>query len=588
MYRISGVLPQWELAGNNTATMIGYHTHSVILDGYEKGIRGFDEKLAFEAMKKRVQDIGYYKDLGYIPADKEGGSVSEVMEYSYNDWSVSRMAKILNKEEDFHDFSYRAQFYKNMFDASTGFMRPKNSDRKWVTPFDPSEGSEHFVEGNSFQYSLFAPHDVNGLIELIGGNQKFIAWMDTLFTKQSKHDENVIDASGLIGQYAHGNEPSHHMAYLYNYAGAPWKTQAIIRQILDTLYDDQPNGLSGNEDCGQMSAWYILSAMGFYQVCPGTPEYTIGTPIFDQVTINLENGKKFTIIAKNPSSGNKYIQSVTLNGAPYSKSWFTHQNILDGAKLVFEMGPTPNKNWGSAKDDRPVSGKYEPAATLPYAVTSDEYFQKTGKVTLHCDDPQAKIYYTTDGSRPNENSLLYSAPVIVDRTTDLRFVTCKTGILPSLPVSVKVNKLEYEKFKNREGEGKFLNGLNYSYFHAQVMDVDDLDKLTPLQTGVIPNFTIDQRKREDYFGYIYSGYLEVPRDGIYTFSIKVNDRCTFYLDGKPFLSGGLRTIALRKGKYEVLEKYFQLGARKFNVISWEGPGIPKQEIPASALFHLEK
>ena len=588
MYRISGVLPQWEIAGNNTAVMIGYHTHSVILDGYMKGISGFDEKLAFEAMKKRVQDIGYYKDLGYIPADKSGGSVSEVMEYSYNDWSVSRMAKQLNKEEDFHDYSYRAQFYKNMFDPSTGFMRPKNADRKWVTPFDPSEGSEHFVEGNSFQYSLFAPHDVNGLIDLIGGDQKFIAWMDTLFTKQSKHDQNAIDATGLIGQYAHGNEPSHHMAYLYNYAGAPWKTQAIVRQILDTLYDDQPNGLSGNEDCGQMSAWYILSAMGFYQVCPGTPDYVIGTPIFDKVTVMLENGKKFIIKANWPSPENKYIQSATLNGAPYTKSWFTHKDILNGGELVFKMGAVPNKNWGSANEDRPMTEKYEPAVTLPYAVTTDEYFQKSGTVTLHCDDPEAKICYTTDGSRPTEQSLLYTAPVFLDKTTRLRFTAFKSGILPSLPVSVLVTKLEFENWNNCEGSGRFIKGLNYKYYHAQVMDVDDLDKLTPLETGVIPNFTIEKRKREDYFGYIYSGYLDVPKDGIYTFSIKVNDQCMLYLNGKEFLGGGLRTVALRKGKYEVLEKYFQLGARKFNIVMWEGPGIAKQEIPAGVLFHLEK
>jgi predicted alpha-1,2-mannosidase len=588
MYRISGVLPQWELAGNNTAVMIGYHTHSVILDGYMKGIRGFDEKLAFEAMKKRVQSIGYYKDLGFIPADKSGGSVSEVMEYSYNDWSVAQMAKVLNNGADYQDYSYRSQFYKNMFDPSTGFMRPKNSDRKWVTPFDPSEGSEHFVEGNSFQYSLFAPHDVNGLIGLIGGDQKFIAWMDTLFTKQSKHDQNAIDATGLIGQYAHGNEPSHHMAYLYNYAGAPWKTQAIVRQILDTLYDDQPNGLSGNEDCGQMSAWYILSAMGFYQVCPGTPDYVIGNPIFDKVTINLENGKKFTVKAIKPSAENKYIQSVTLNGAPYTKSWFTHQDILNGAELVFEMGPLPNKNWGAANEDRPASGKYEPAVALPYAVTTDEYFLQSGKVSLFCDDPKAKIYYTTDGSRPTEKSSLYTAPVTLQKTTSLRFAAFKDGLLPSLPVAVQVNKLEFEKFKNWEGTGQFIKGLNYKYYHAQVMEVDDLDKLTPLESGIIPIFTIEKRKREDYFGYIYSGYLDIPKDGIYTFSIKVNDRCMLYLDGKQFLGGGLRTIALRKGKYEVLEKYFQLGARKFNIVMWEGPGIAKQEIPAGALFHLGK
>ena len=587
MYRISGVLPQWELAGNNTATMIGYHTHSVILDGYVKGIRGFDEKMAYEAMKKRVRDIGYYKDLGYIPADKEGGSVSEVMEYSYNDWSVSQMAKLLNYEEDFHDYIYRAQFYKNMFDPSTGFMRPKNSDRKWVTPFDPSEGSEHFVEGNSFQYSLFAPHDVNGLIDLIGGDQKFIAWMDTLFTKQSKHDENVIDASGLIGQYAHGNEPSHHMAYLYNYAGAPWKTQAIIRQILDTLYDDQPNGLSGNEDCGQMSAWYILSSMGFYQVCPGTPEYVFGTPVFDKVTINLGNGKKFVIKATNPSPENKYIQSVTLNGVPYSKSWFTHQDIVTGSELVFKMGTTPNKSWGSAKEDRPASGKYEQAVTLPYAFTTDEYFQKRGKVTLHCDDPDARIHYTTDGSRPTDKSAPYSNPVVLDKTTNLRFAAFRSGLMPSLPVSVQLNKLEFENWKNHEGIGQFTKGLKYKYYHAQVMEVDDLDKLAPLETGIIPNFTIEKRKREDYFGYIYSGYIDIPRDGIYTFSIKVNDRCMLYFDGQEFMGGGLKTVALKKGKYEVQQKYFQLGARKFNIVMWEGPGIAKQEIPAGVLYHQD-
>jgi hypothetical protein len=587
MYKVGGILPQWELAGNNTAVMIGYHTHSVILDGYMKGIRGFDAELAFEAMKKRVQDIGYYKDLGFIPAEKVGGSVSMVMEYAYNDWSVAQMAKQLSKLEDYQDYIYRAQFYKNMFDSSTGFMRPKNSDRNWVTIFDPSEGSEHFVEGNSFQYSLFAPHDVNGLIDLIGGDEKFIAWMDTLFTKQSKHDENAIDATGLIGQYAHGNEPSHHMAYLYNYAGAPWKTQAIVRQILDTMYDDQPNGLSGNEDCGQMSAWYILSAMGFYQVCPGTPEYVIGSPIFDKVTIHLENEKDFIIKANNLSDKNIYIQSATLNGTSYTKSYFTHNDILNGSELVFEMGETPNTNWGAAKEDRPVSEKYEQAATLPYAQTTDEYFMQTGMVILKCDDPETNIYYTTDGCRPSDKSILYTNPLVLDKTTNVKFASFKTGLLPSVPVSVHVNKLQFEDYKNYEGTGNFKKGLEYKYYHAHVMEENDLDKLNPLETGIIPNFTIENRKREDYFGYIYSGYLDIPKDGIYIFSIKVNDRCTLYLDGKEFLRGGNRTVALRKGKYQILEKYFQLGAKKFNIVSWEGHGIEQQEIPSSALYHIE-
>jgi len=587
IYRVGGKLPQWELAGNYTGVMIGYHTHSVILDAYMKGIRGFDAELAFEAMKERVQDINYYKDLGFIPADKVSGSVSMVMEYSYNDWSVAHMAKLLNKDEDFQDYIYRSRFYKSMFDASTGFMRPKNSDKTWVTPFDPSEGSEHFVEGNSYQYSLFAPHDVNGLIDLIGGDQKFIAWMDTLFMKQSIHDVNAVDATGLIGQYAHGNEPSHHMAYLYNYVGTPWKTQAIVRQILDSMYDDQPDGLSGNEDCGQMSAWYILSAMGFYQVCPGTPEYIIGSPIFDKVTINLENGKKFTVKANNVSDSSIYIQSSTLNGAPYTKSWFTHNDILNGSTLVFEMGVSPANDYGTAEEDRPATEKFEPAVMLPYAVTSDGFFLHKGIVKLDCDDKSAKIYYTIDGSRPTEKSLLYTKPVILNKTTTLRLASFKTGLLPSVPVTVMLNKLEFEDLKNYQGTGNFKKGLKYKYYHATVVEENDLDSLTPLEIGIIPGFSIENRKREDYIGYIYSGYLDIPTDGIYTFSIKVNDKCTLYLDGKEFLHGGFRTIALRKGKYKIDEKYFQLGNKKFNIVSWVGPGIELQEIPASALFHKD-
>ncbi|WP_372931785.1 GH92 family glycosyl hydrolase [Mariniphaga sediminis] len=585
MYKIGGKLPQWELAGSYTGVMIGYHTHSVILDGYAKGIRGFDEKLALEAMKERMKHLHYFNNLGYTPADKETGSVSTTMEYAYNNWSVGRMAELMGEEADFRDYSYRSLFYRNKFDPSTGFMRPKKLDGSWVSPFDPTAGSEHFVEGNSYQYSLFAPHDINGLIDLIGGDEKFIAWMDTLFVKKSKYDDSVIDATGLIGQYAHGNEPSHHMAYLYNYAGQPWKTQKMVRQILDTLYDDQPDGLSGNEDCGQMSAWYILSAMGFYPVCPGTPDYIIGTPIFDEVVINLSNGKKFTVKAHNVSEKNSFIQSATLNGNPLQNAWFTHDDILAGSELVFEMGSAPNKDWGAAKEFRPTSGKFHEATELPYAATDDEYFLHTAKVTLACKDPLAKIYYTTDGSRPTESSTPYTQPITLDETTEVRFIASNPNYWPSAPASVYLNKLKFENFTNHEGKARFKPGLKYKYYEAHVMEEHDLDHLEPVETGILPHFTIDQRRREDYIGYIFSGYLQVPEDGIYTFSIKVNDRCTFYLDGKEFLRGGYRTVALKKGLYEAKEKYFQLGAKKFNIISWKGPNIAEEEIPANALFH---
>jgi predicted alpha-1,2-mannosidase len=585
MYRIGGRLPQWELAGNYTGVMIGYHTHSAILGAYVKGIKDFDHELAFEAMKKRVENISYHKDLGYIPADKVGGSVSMVMEYSYNDWSVAQMAKFLNKEDAYQDFQQRARFYQNLFDPSTGFMRPKNMDGNWVSPFDPADGSDHFVEGNSFQYSLFAPHDVNGLIELIGGDDKFISWLDTLFSHKSHHDATVKDAAGLIGQYAHGNEPSHHMAYLYNYAGVPWKTQSLVRQIMETLYDDKPDGLSGNEDCGQMSAWYILSSMGFYPVCPGEPNYIIGSPLFDKVTINLENGKKFTIRANNVSANNKYIQSATLNGKDYQKSWFTHNDIMNGSEFAFEMGPKPNKSWGVSPDSRPSSGEFETATALPFSITDDNYFLETGKVTLKCNDKSAKIYYTTDGSRPTKESILYTNPIKIDKTAVVRFASFGEELLPSLPVSVKVTKLEFETFKNYEGTRKFKKGLEYKYYHAHVMEEHDLDKLTPIETGIIPRITIEYRKREDYIGYKYSGYLDIPRDGIYTIYGGANDGMTLYIDGKPFFRGGYKTIAIRKGKYKVDQKYFQLGARKSNIVGWIGPGIEKQEIPASAFYH---
>ncbi|MGC9353072.1 MAG: GH92 family glycosyl hydrolase [Mariniphaga sp.] len=585
MYRIGGRLPQWGLAGNYTGVMIGYHTHSVILDGYAKGIRGFDEKLALEAMKERMEGLHYFNNIGYIPADKESGSVSKTLEYAYNNWSVAQMARLLDGKQDFRDYIYRAQFYKKLFDSSSGFMRPKNLNGSWVSPFDPASGSGHFVEGNAYQYSLFAPHDVNGLIDLTGGDDKFIAWMDTLFVKTSEYDHLAIDATGLIGQYAHGNEPSHHMVYLYNYAGQPWKTQQVVRKILDTLYDDQPDGLSGNEDCGQMSAWYILSAMGFYPVCPGIPHYVIGTPLFDEVTIHLLNGKKFTVRAQNVSDKNIYIQSATLNGQALLKSWFTHDDILAGSELVFEMGPEPNKTWGAAKEFRPASGVYETATEMPYAVTGDEYFLTSATVELACDDPQAKIFYTTDGNRPTENSKLYTEPILLHESAEIKFAAFSPGVLPSAPVSVHMKKLEFENFTNYEGTGLFAPGLKYNYYHAHVMEEHDLDHLEPVETGILPNFTIDRRQREDYFGYIYSGYLQIPRDGIYSFSVKVNDRCTFYIDDKEFLRGGYRTVALRKGLYKVKQKYFQLGAGKFNVLSWKGPGIEEQEIPAGVLFH---
>ena len=536
VYKNGGRLPHWEIWGEYSGSMIGHHSLPIILDAYKKGICDYDVNTAFKAMKNQVDHSGYYARLGYIPSDKAGGSVSMVMEYAYNDWCIAEMAKALGKEDDYYIYQQRAQFYKNMFDESTGFMRPKTSARTWATPFDPAEGSEHFVEGNSFQYSLFAPQDVNGLIDLIGGDKKFEAWLDNLFTYESEHDADVIDASGLIGQYAHGNEPSHHMAYLYNYVGAAPKTQNMVRQILETMYDDKPDGLEGNEDCGQMSAWYIVSAMGFFPVTPGATIYNIGTPIFDKVTINLENGKQFVIEAKNVSADNYYIQSSSLNGKPFTKSWFDHSDIVDGGHFVFEMGATPSEKWGITKEDRPFTGEFQPTVSMPYIITDDSQFISKATVKLECETKDSKIYYTIDGKEPNDKSTLYTGPFQLDNTTDLKFKAFKKGLLPSIAVTEKLKKINYESYTDYTGRN-FKKGLKYKYYEASVMFVDELKDFEPVSEGIISNFNIEKRTRDAYFGFEYDGYIKISKDGKYTFSKKTNDGSILLIDGKEFPSG---------------------------------------------------
>jgi len=600
MYRQAGRLPRWEIAGNLSGVMIGNHALPVILDAWNKGIRDFDVNLAFEGMKQAMENIDYYNNLGYIPADIEGrgGSVSMVVEYAYNDWCVAEMAKNLGRRDDWRLYQQRAQFYRNVFDSTTGFMRPRNFDHTWVAPFDPAENSGHYVEGNSFQYSAFVPHDVRGLIDLIGGDRKFVAWLDTLFTHQSPWDKNVVDASGLIGQYAHGNEPSHQIAYMYTYAGAPFKTQRMVRRILAELYDDQPDGLSGNEDCGQMSAWYVLSALGFYPVCPGESVYAIGSPIFDRATIHLENGKTFVIRAENVSPQNQYIRSAALNGEPWTKPWFRHQQILDGGKFIFEMAAAPNKQWGAAKSERPPAHTFVPAVAIPYYTVKENYFFKKATVSLHCDTPGAQIYYTLDGSEPTQRSMLYRGPFELHQTTELKMIATRDGLLPSGVTVRKIEKLksvEWVNFKNYQGND-FEPGLQFEYFEVNVLSVNELDHYRPKATGVISNFSITERPHSQAFAYIYRGYIKIPRDGVYTFYVESNDGSILYLDGREFINIDgphtafpvSRTIGLKAGLYRIEQKYFQMGGGLANRVSWKGPGIVKQEIPASALFHSKK
>jgi predicted alpha-1,2-mannosidase len=525
MYDDGGRLPMWPLAGNYTDDMLGYHSVPVIVDAYMKNIRGYDVQKAFTAIKHSAEldklGLKYYKKTGYLPCDRQGESVSKTLEYSYDDWCISVMAKDMGKDDDYRRYFQRAHNYINVYDSTSGFMRGRKFDRSWLEPFDPLVNSA-YSEGNAYQY-MFVPHDVEGLMSLMGGEENFSKWLDVLFTLKSGKDGN-----GNIGQYWHGNEPGHHLAYMYDYTGEPWKTQKLVRTILTELYKNSPDGLAGNEDCGQMSAWYILSSIGFYPVSPGQTIYAIGSPLFSKVTINLENGKKFTIKANNISDGNIYIRSARLNGKEYSKSYLRHEDIMSGSELVFEMGPEPGSNFGTAKNDRPFS---------------------------------------ENGDMKEALALMKHSLPITDQSDNHPLLD---------PVKAKT----------------YRPGLHYDYFERFFVTTEDLETVQPVASGITANFNFDSRQKESYFGFRYTGYIKAPSDGIYHFYLRSNDGSRLFIDDSELIEndgnhGSVEepgTIGLKAGLHRIKVNYMQCGGGKALKVSWEGPGFKRHEISAGELY----
>lgn len=365
--REGGVLPMWELAGNYTGCMIGYHAASLFADAYTKGSLGFDVAEAFRACRRAAEydtarikcpapvlphlmpQAKYWKNkVGYVPCDKDSEAVAKALEYAYDDWCISLLAEAVGDEAMRDRYRAYAAAYRVYFDPSTRFMRGLDSNGNWREPFNPrasNHRNDDYCEGTAWQWTWMVPHDVDGLIDLMGGKNGFEQKLDSLFTADSSLEGDAVsaDISGLIGQYAHGNEPSHHITHLYNYVGHSWRTQELVDRVLRTLYANAPDGLSGNEDCGQMSAWYVLNAMGFYQVCPGRPVYSIGRPIFDKTVINLAGGKRFEIVVNNNSVENKYISRIRLNGKVLSTPFFKHETLMEGGRLEIDMCSEPVK-----------------------------------------------------------------------------------------------------------------------------------------------------------------------------------------------------------------------------------------------------
>jgi len=460
-YQQGGLLPVWELSSNETECMIGYHAVPVMVDALMDGIPDVDAELAFTAMKKSAESadrfgLGAYMNHAYLDVQDEPENVSKTLEYAYDDWCIARLASKLGKKEEEKNYLKRAQSWKNLYDPASGFMRPRNNGG-WFSPFDPYRVDNNFTEANSWQYSFFVPQDIPGLIERSGGKEKFEIRLDSLFmasTKTSGRDQ--ADITGLIGQYAHGNEPSHHMAYLYSYIGKPAKSQERIHQILTQHYHANIDGLAGNEDCGQMSAWYVLSAMGFYSVTPGSGYFVIGSPVFPEIDIHLENGKTFIVKAKDVSAQNFYIKSAQMNGSAFSSTYISFNDIQNGGSLELTMAPSPFNQSLSKLPPATMPEGYTAIICNPVISAPAISFINSQEVNMSCETGN-EIHFTNDGSQPTINSALYKSPVRITENSVLHATAFKNGI------AGKTTEAKFYKVPHPDWTVKLSSNYNPQY-----------------------------------------------------------------------------------------------------------------------------
>ncbi|MEM9053633.1 MAG: GH92 family glycosyl hydrolase, partial [Bacteroidota bacterium] len=527
-YQEGGIIPIWDLSACYTGCMIGYHGIPVIADAYLKGIRGYDQVLAFEAMVHSAEQnhlgLESYREIGFIPVEEESESISKTLEYAYDDWCIAEMAKAMGKDEEYETFTQRAQFYKNLYDPATGFMRGRFRNT-WFGPFDPYEVNFNYTEANAWQYSLYVPQDISGHIALMGGKENYEAHLDKIFSaEQETAGRHQADITGLIGQYAHGNEPSHHMAYLYNFVNKPSKTQEKVHEILMTLYGNTPDGISGNEDCGQMSAWYVFSALGFYPVTPGSDHYVIGTPLLEKATINLENGNQFTIVASGYEEGNKYIKSATLNGNDLSRSYLKHDEIMAGGNMVFELSAEPT-DWATADANIPITEISDHLIlTPPFISDGLTAFRHSTSIELGHIDPNAELFYQLGEGEVQ----LYSGPfeikeskelTVFARRENMESVHLKTEFFkidPSITIDLESEYAnEYSAggqdalIDGIRGTADFRTGLWQGYQNQDVIARVDLGRVQSV-SSIETAFLQDQKS---WIFYPTSVTMEISKEG---------------------------------------------------------------------------
>ncbi|TAH27497.1 MAG: glycoside hydrolase family 92 protein [Cytophagales bacterium] len=616
-YKEGGWLPRWLNPGYKEV-MIGAHAASLFVDAYSKGLTKFDLHTAYQAMIKDANQqrpdkfmgrdgLQYYNQLGYVPT-LIGESVSKTLEYAYDDYCIYKFAGLLGKYQDTALYKERAYNYINTFDAHTNLMRPRNIDGSWLEHFNKYSWGGHYTEGNAWHWNWSVFHDPQGLINLMGGKDIFVNKMDSIFILPPHFDfhhygyqihEITEMLNAKMGQYAHGNQPMQHFIYLYNYANQAWKTQFWARTIMNKLYTSDPNGYCGDEDNGQTSAWYILSALGFYQVCPGEAEYTIGSPMFGKTTVKLPNGKTMSIEANNNLAKNYYIQSAKLNNANHTKSYITYDQIMQGGLLKFEMSSLPNKTWATNENEKPSSLTKYKACAIPYTEYHGGYFMNHINVPLHTRTIGGEIRYTTDASEPNINSSLYSHPLYFTKSTRLKAKVFKQGYLPSPTLDLFFNN---KILKSDSLITPVNSGLKYKFYEGEFDGIPDFETLKPKEEDTVSQISVAKNKDRDNFGLVMEGFIKIPEDAIYTFYMgNIDEAAKLYIDDELFIEAYYHhgkhehrhKAALQAGYHRIKLEYIETtGVEKLNlqikshqIGKHHASHHEKHSIPATWLYH---
>ncbi len=592
MYERDGKLPLWALGGVDVDCMIGYHSVSVIADAWLRGIRGFDGEKALEAMVKSSNldpASAWYNAYGYIPSDFTPESVSKTLEFCYDDWCIARMAESMGKADIASEYYARALRYRNLFDPSTGFFRGKDSEGNWRAPFNSFASSRDYTEATAWQYRHFVTHDAGGFTGLMGGRDAALYSLDSLFLYNYVHPEMEGDGNvtGLKGQYAHGNEPSHASAWLYTCLGDPSSTQKLVREILEEMYEPTPDGLCGNEDCGQMSAWYVMAAMGIYPLCPGSGEFVLCSPLFSKVRISLPGGKRFTITSDNPS--NPYVKDVVLNGKRLDGQFVTYDEIMAGGTLEFKTSSKPFHGRDALQTPYSMSGP--DVVSTPYLTGNPRFFDGSFTSELLCRTEGADIRYTLDGTEPGPGSALYEGPFEITEECVLKAKAFREGWESSPLLSCRVFPVEYLDAVEVAG---LQEGCRYTYHRGNFMRVADVEASPAVSSGIMPYPSIDGAVDDDHFGYIFSGYVDVPEEGLWEFAVTSDDGAVLELDGLLVVNGdgshanymATGHVALRKGIHSFRLRYLEDYEGQNLDLAWKLPGsaefIP---VPASKILY---